>query len=182
MKILTISGSTRRASSNTQLLRTLSGYAPQGIRFTECQKISKLPIFNQDDESERTPQIVLDFCEEVKAASGIIISSPEYVHAIPGGLKNAIDWLVSREEIIRKPIILAHASHRGDEALESLKRVLATVSEYFTEEIFLRIPISSMSADEIDEALAMRDNIALMREFILKFINHIEATRKHALG
>lgn len=117
MKILTISGSTRRASSNTHLLRTLPAYAPQEVRFIECQKISKLPIFNQDDENERTPQIVLDFCEEIKAASGIIISSPEYVHAMPGRLKNAIDWLVSREEIIHKPIILANASHRGDEAL-----------------------------------------------------------------
>jgi NAD(P)H-dependent FMN reductase len=65
----------------------------------------------------------------VARADGLVIACPEYVRALPGGFKNAVDWLVSRDEIIVKPIALIHASHRGDDMLEQLRLVLGTVSE-----------------------------------------------------
>ena len=89
--------------------------------------------------------------ETVSAVDGIIISSPEYVRSIPGGLKNAIDWMVSRFEVIGKPIALVHASHRGDDVLASLRRVLSTVSDNFLEDLFLRIPLIGKSSEEIEE-------------------------------
>lgn len=176
MRILTLSGSTRLASSNSHLLRFLGEVAPGGIDFIECQLISKLPIFNQDNENEKTPNVVEEFCESIGDASGIVISSPEYIHAIPGGLKNAIDWLVSRHEIIHKPIVLAHASHRGDESLAQLRRILSTVSEGFSEEIFVRIPLVSKSTHEIEEILSLSENIDLMQRFITSFLEHIKST------
>lgn len=176
MKILTISGSTRRESTNAYLLRFIGKTVPNHVNCVECKAISKLPIFNQDCENEKTPEIVEEFCTSIRTASGIIISSPEYVHAIPGGLKNAIDWLVSREEIIGKPIALAHASHRGDEALEQLRRVLSTVSERFSEKIFIRMSIASKSADEMDEILSDSGNTELIRQFISDFLNHVDSS------
>ncbi|MFK7856249.1 MAG: NADPH-dependent FMN reductase [Granulosicoccus sp.] len=178
MQILTLSGSTRLASSNSHLLRVLGEVAPGETDFVECQLISKLPIFNPDSENEKTPIVVEEFCKCIDEASGIVISSPEYVHAIPGGLKNAIDWLVSRHEIIRKPIVLAHASHRGDECLAQLRRVLSTVSEGFSEEIFVRIPLVSKSTHEIEEILSFSENVDLMQRFISSFLEHIKSTER----
>lgn len=80
---------------------------------------------------KKTPAVVEEFIKSVSASDGIIISSPEYIRCIPGGLKNAIDWMVSRTEIIDKPIVLVHASSRGDDMLVSLRRVLSTVSSNF---------------------------------------------------
>ena len=174
--ILTISGSIRQASSNSHLLRFLGEVASEKVEFVECRAIGKLPIFNQDCENGKTPDLVEEFCGSIRTASGVVISSPEYVHAIPGGLKNAIDWLVSREEIIHKPIALIHASHRGDEALAQLRRVLSTVSEGFSDEIFLRIPIAGKTAEERNALLSSSENMALIRAFVTEFVKHIETS------
>lgn len=130
MKILAISGSAREASTNTALLRAMKDIAPSSIKFSVFDQINTLPIFSPDDEGE-TPAVVEEFIKSVSASDGIIISSPEYIRCIPGGLKNAIDWMVSRTEIIDKPIVLVHASSRGDDMLVSLRRVLSTVSSNF---------------------------------------------------
>lgn len=143
MKILAISGSTRKESLNSKLLCAIQSCSTPDMQIIIYNGLGALPIFNQDLEGDNTPESVLEFCQAIDSCDGLVISSPEYVRAIPGGLKNAIDWLVSRQEVMSKPIALAHASHRGDDMLLSLRVVLATVSERFTEEVFLRIPLQS---------------------------------------
>ena len=106
MNILAICGSTRTRSTNLALLMQLREQAPCGITLTLDDSLRTLPIFNPDREGDATPDAVTDFCRRIAAADALIIASPEYVHAIPGGLKNAIDWLVSREEIMHKPVAL----------------------------------------------------------------------------
>jgi NAD(P)H-dependent FMN reductase len=135
--------------------------------------LASLPIFSPDLEGAETPTEVLDFVSTVAQADGIIISSPEYVRAIPGGLKNAIDWLVSRDEIIHKPIALAHASHRGDDMLNSLRSVLATVSQQYCSTCFLRIPLMAKSIDEMQATLGSPENTELIRTFIRDYHQHI---------
>lgn len=151
MKILAISGSAREASTNTALLRAMKSLAPDGVELLVFHRLDALPVFSPDSEGEITPVAVREFMETVSAVDGIIISSPEYVRSIPGGLKNAIDWMVSRFEVIGKPIALVHASHRGDDVLASLRRVLSTVSDNFLEDLFLRIPLIGKSSEEIEE-------------------------------
>ncbi|WP_370651132.1 NADPH-dependent FMN reductase [Cypionkella sp.] len=56
------------------------------------------------------------------------MASPEYVSSIPGGLKNAVDWLGSSETLVSKPIALSHGSHRSDDMLDQLRIVLGAVS------------------------------------------------------
>lgn len=150
MRILAISGSAREASTNTALLKAIQARVPEGVELLIFNQLHTLPVFSPDLEGENTPSEVCNFIDLLVNAEGIIISSPEYVRAIPGGLKNAIDWMVSRIEIIGKPIALVHASHRGDDMLDSLRLVLATISENFREDIFLRIPLIDQSPEEVE--------------------------------
>ncbi|OWG18489.1 hypothetical protein KDK82_1968 [Delftia sp. K82] len=110
---------------------------------------------------------VREFLEIFCAHDCIIISSPEYIRAIPGGLKNAIDWLVSRVEVIGKPIALVHASHRGDDMLASLRLVLSTVSSNFLEHLFLRIPLIGKSPEDAVKFLCLPENESQIRSFLL---------------
>lgn len=169
MKILAISGSARKASTNTALLIAMENLAPAGIELLVFRSLDALPVFSPDSEGEATPVAVREFMEMVSTSEGIIISSPEYVRAIPGGLKNAVDWMVSRSEIIDKPIALVHASHRGDDMLVSLRLVLSTVSKNFFEHLFLRIPLTGKSPEEIQELLRMPEYESQITSFLLNF-------------
>lgn len=166
MKLLAISGSTRAASTNTALLRWLAAQAGIGVTIDVHAELAELPVFSPDCEGFSTPASVRSFADKIVGADGIIISSPEYVRAIPGGLKNAVDWLVSRDELIEKPIFLVHASHRGDDMLDSLRMVLSTVSSRFDESIFLRLPLAGKIDKDIEALLAEEESISLARIFL----------------
>jgi chromate reductase, NAD(P)H dehydrogenase (quinone) len=153
MRILGISGSTRRLSTNSALLRAFQSLAPADITIEVFDNIGELPIFSPDLEGASAPESVIRFVEKISASDGLIISSPEYVRTIPGGLKNAIDWLVSGEAVIAKPIALIHASHRGDDMLAALRTVLLTLSSNFSETIFFRLPVMKETPDAIMEKL-----------------------------
>lgn len=174
MKILAISGSTRQNSTNSALLKQIKYLTPVGISIDLFGDLEGLPIFSPDKEGLHTPQEVTKFIKTVSKCDGIIISSPEYVRAIPGGLKNAIDWLVSREVIIAKPMILVHASHRGDDMLTSLRLVLSTVSSRFNGDIFARVPLMSKTPDEISELLSSPAALNELTALIRDFINYID--------
>ncbi|MGG1948311.1 NADPH-dependent FMN reductase [Trinickia sp. NRRL B-1857] len=170
MKILAISGSAREASTNTALLLAMKEIAPTGIDLSVFYRLDRLPVFSPDLEGDSTPVEVDRFLALVADADGIVISSPEYVHAIPGGLKNAIDWMVSRFEVIGKPIALAHASHRGEDMLASLRLVLSTVSDSFMQDLFLRIPLIGKHPHEIAELLRSPDHVLAIERFLSDFV------------
>ena len=172
MHFLAISGSARLVSTNTAMLRALQSAAGTAHAVAIYDRLGELPVFSPDLEQPRPPQPVLAFAQAVAEADGLIIASPEYVRAIPGGLKNAIDWLVSRDELIGKPIALAHASHRGDDMLQQLRIVLATVSDRFNADLFLRFELAKLSPDEISERLGGAGPHAEMRKFLDEFADH----------
>lgn len=173
MKVLAISGSVRRDSTNTALLRAMAARAPEGVTVELSDTLGELPIFSPDREGDRTPGIVEDWCGRVRDAAGLVVSSPEYVRALPGGLKNAIDWLVSRDEIIAKPIALVHASHRGDDMLESLRRVLGTVSSRFDGANFLRLPLMALGPEEIERFLERSEQRARVDAFWTAYVRFV---------
>ncbi|RDU97248.1 NADPH-dependent FMN reductase [Trinickia dinghuensis] len=176
MKLLAISGSARRASTNTALLMAMSHLVPEDVELSVFHRLDALSVFSPDSEGDNTPAEVAQFLERVAAADGLIISSPEYVHAIPGGLKNAIDWMVSRFEVIGKPIALAHASHRGDDMLASLRLVLSTVSDNFLGDVFLRIPLVGKSREEISTLLGLPEHELQIRRFLSDFTASIRSS------
>ena len=172
MRLLAISGSGRRASTNTAMLRALSSAAQPDHQVTVYDRIGDLPIFSPDLEAKPLPRTVQDLADLIERSDGLIIASPEYVRGIPGGLKNAIDWFVSRKEIVDKPIVLMHASHRGDDMLAQLRMVLSTVSSRFSEAVFLRYGLMKMSPEEIVAFFETGKPRAELARFICRFAAH----------
>ena len=172
MKILAISGSGRQASTNTAMLKAMAGMAPPQHQVTLFHGVADLPVFSPDLEGRGLPEKVSDFTDLVRDCDGIIIASPEYVRAIPGGLKNAIDWLVSRDEIIGKPIAILHGSHRGDDMLAQLRLVLSTVSDRFSNDIFLRFELLNLAPHDIAHELRAPENQHRITAFLQDFTKH----------
>ena len=91
--ILGITGSLRRASTNTGLLRALKEMVPTQVSM-EIADLHAIPMFNEDDEATTgKPDRVKALDARIRAADGIVIACPEYNFSIPGVLKNATDWL-----------------------------------------------------------------------------------------
>lgn len=88
--LLGICGSLRKASFNRQLLATIGERLPSGTRFSVHDGLDQLPIFNSDLTD---PPAAIALKQAVAAADGVVFAVPEYNYSIPGGLKNALDWL-----------------------------------------------------------------------------------------
>lgn len=174
MKILALSGSARRLSTNTALLSALEEIAPPDIALSTYAGLGELPVFSPDLEDLPLPDSVVHFKRCMEACDGILISSPEYARGIPGGLKNAIDWLVSGDLVIAKPIALVHASHRGDDMLAALRLVLSTISSRFNEELFLRFPFMKMEPDAIADAVRQPVNCGPAEAFLQEFARYCQ--------
>lgn len=131
MNIVAICGSLRAHSSNLALLRAARKLAPEGMTITLYEGLANLPHFNPDDDEEGAtpPSAVAELRSLLAAADGILISSPEYAHGIPGSLKNALDWLVSVGALVDKPIAIINASPGGGQfAQASLAETLTTMN------------------------------------------------------
>jgi len=131
MRILAICGSPRAASSNMAMLRTAAEAMPADVEFAFAEGIWGLPHFNPDldDEGAQPPVVVAAWRATVEAADGVVISSPEYAHGIPGSLKNALDWLVSTPALFEKPVLLLNASAAGGAfAQKALAETLRTMN------------------------------------------------------
>ncbi|MGO6850791.1 NAD(P)H-dependent oxidoreductase [Rhizobium leguminosarum] len=180
MRILAISGSARLNSTNTAMLRAIRTIAPSDIEVSIFDGVGRLPVFSPDLEGESLPEAVRDFIDVVAQSDGVIIASPEYVRSIPGGLKNAIDWLVSGDEIVHKPIALLHASHRGDDMLAGLRTVLATITDRFAGDIFLRLPLMKLDPAEVLRSIEMADNRSRVEAYLQAFSAYCMADSKTA--
>jgi chromate reductase len=93
-KLIGISGSLRKASFNTTLLKTAMTLAPDGVTFTSGT-IEGIPLYNADVEREGVPEAVQVLKDQIAAADGVILFTPEYNNSMPGVFKNAIDWVSS---------------------------------------------------------------------------------------
>lgn len=175
MKILAVSGSVRRLSTNTALLRAMQTIAPHEITINIFDGIGDLPIFSPDLEGSNLPNSVQSFMQMISDSDGLLICSPEYVRGIPGGLKNAIDWLVSGDQIVGKPVALAHASHRGNDMLAALRTVLSTVSSTFNENLFYQLPVMKETPESIKEILRIPANRQIAEKFLRDFSSYCQA-------
>jgi NAD(P)H-dependent FMN reductase len=132
MKVIALSGSLRAASINSALLRAAARLAPQDMRIEVFRGLGDLPLFNIDLEASIPPSVAT-LRAAVGDADALLIASPEYAHGVSGVMKNALDWLISLESFIDKPVALLNAQPRAyfsDVALrETLKTMSATVVE-----------------------------------------------------
>ena len=175
IEILAISGSLRAASTNSALLAALAANAPSDCRVTIYDGLGRLPIFNPDDEGERTPREAARLIDAVTSADGIIVSSPEYAHGVPGGMKNALDWLVSRDAAVGKPAMLVHASARSLYARAALAEIMRTMSFALCEDAVLEIGLLGKKPPEMEAILAEPESVLAMREAVSTFAEFIRA-------
>ena len=113
LDVLVICGSLRKGSYNATLARTLPGLAPAGMKLRSAPSFEKLPIYNFDlQQSGGFPAEANAWADAVRSADGVIVVSPEYNWSIPGGLKNAIDWVSRMKEqpFKDKPVALQSAA------------------------------------------------------------------------
>lgn len=90
VKILGISGSSRKRSFNTALLEATKEFLPDGVSL-EIFDVSVFPIYNQDWDAD-PPEKVVEFKQKVRAADAILIATPEHNYSVSALLKNAIEW------------------------------------------------------------------------------------------
>ncbi|UVK39730.1 NAD(P)H-dependent oxidoreductase [Mesorhizobium sp. AR10] len=173
LNLLALSGSLRAASTNSALIAALAQNAPSGCRVIVYDGLGRLPIFNPDDEGERTPAEPSRLIDAVTSADGVIVSCPEYAHGVPGGVKNALDWLVSRDAAVGKPAMLVHASPRSLFARTALAEIMRTMSFALYEEAALEIALLGKKSPDVEVILTELKNQQAMREAVSAFADFI---------
>ncbi len=150
MRILAICGSLRAGSSNGALLDAAARLAPEGVLIERFDGLDALPHFNPDLDLDPPLPAVARWREALRDADAILLSSPEYVHGVPGALKNALDWIVSSGEFGGKPLAQIDTS-RSHFATPQLREILTTMEARIVPEasITLHLWTNRVDADAI---------------------------------
>jgi chromate reductase len=177
MKVLGISGSLRKASWNTSVLRAAQGLAPAGMAI-EIGSIGDIPLYNEDVRAAGLPPSVERFRNQIAAADSVLFVSPEYNFSIPGVLKNAIDW-ASRppnQPFQDKPVAIMGASGGpvGTARMQyDLRKSLGSINALvmLKPEVFI-----GQAGTKIDEAGNLTDETS--KDFIRKLLEALVAWTK----
>ena len=173
--ILGISGSLRKKSYNTALLRAAQKWAPK--LDIEILDYSTVPVFNQDVEESAYPQAAADIKAKIAEADGVLIAAPEFNRTIAGSLKNLIDWTSRPDFAIwdQKPVgvIGASSGMRG-----------ANLAQFDVRRIMSYFNARTMGQPEFycanDEDGKFNENMELVDEKTIEvFKKFLDAFRKH---
>jgi chromate reductase len=113
MKVLGISGSLRRESYNTSLLRAAAELFGEDIEFELWQGLKAVPPYDADEDTENPPAAVAAMRSAVAGADAVLFATPEYNASIPGQLKNGLDWVsrpLATNALRNKPVAVVGAS------------------------------------------------------------------------
>ncbi|MGN6797330.1 MAG: NADPH-dependent FMN reductase [Gaiellaceae bacterium] len=139
MRVLAISGSLRRDSNNTALLRALREEAGAGVEVELWEGLKEIPPYDGDDDLVPGPETVEAFRTLVREADAVFFATPEYNSSIPGALKNALDWAsrpLATNAFRNKPVAVISSSagaFGGVWAGAELRKVLAAMGARVTE-------------------------------------------------
>jgi chromate reductase, NAD(P)H dehydrogenase (quinone) len=161
VRLLLISGSLRDGSTNTATLRTVQAVAPPELETVLYDGMGTLPHFNPDLDREGQPvhPAVAELRAELHRTEAVIICTPEYAGALPGALKNLLEWTVGDASTYRKPVAWINVSGPaaptgGADAHDSLRKVLGYVHATIIESACLRL---SLTRDAIAEDGQLRN-------------------------
>ena len=113
LNVISICGSLRKGSFNRMVMNALPGLAPAGMSIKEAPSFAAFPLYNADVQNlTGFPAPVNTLADAIRAADGVIFNTPEYNFSLPGGLKNAIDWVsrLKEQPFVGKPIAIQSAS------------------------------------------------------------------------
>ena len=147
IRILAISGSLRRASTNSALVRAVARLAAGPVHVSIYDELGELPPFNPDPDHEHVHPVVARLRFQLWASDAVVISSPEYAHGVPGTLKNALDWVVGSGELVDKPVALISASPRATHGFASLAETLSVMSAVVVPAASITVPLQGRSLD-----------------------------------
>ena len=140
-KVVGLSGSLRKGSFNTMLLRACQSLAPANLEIG-IYDLSDIPMYNSDVHEAGLPASVDRFVSALREADGFIIACPEYNRSVPAVLKNAIDWASKTppQPFDSKPIAITGAS-RG---------VLGTImANHHLRQIFVYLNANTLNGPEV---------------------------------
>ena len=166
MRILAISGSLRRSSINSAVLRAAAAAAARdGISVAVDDSVRGLPHFDPDLEVE-PPAAALRFRVACEEAAGVLLAVPEYTFGIPGAFKNALDWTVGSGSLYRKPVTCLDVAPpgRGAHVRESLALALRAHGAQVTR---CSIPVARSDLDaagEVTDPRIIRELRAVVAE------------------
>lgn len=140
-KILAISGSTRKDSTNEHLIKAIAELTGERFKILPYRGISILPHFNPDLVEDAGIE-VNEFRALIRESDAILICTPEYAHGVPGSLKNAIDWTVGSSDFSGKIVMLITASSEGKFGHLSLIETLRVIEAVVMPELQLLIPFA----------------------------------------
>ena len=134
MRVLAISGSLRRDSHNTKLLRAAGALLDaQGLELVVFDGLKAVPPYDEDDDRDPVPAAVSQLRDAIAGADAILFATPEYNSSVPGQLKNALDWAsrpIATNVLRNKPVAVVGASAGMFGAIwaqAELRKVLAAI-------------------------------------------------------
>ena len=166
MRVLAISGSLRRDSNTTALLRALREGAPSGVEIEIWDGLKGIPPYDGDDDVIPGPANVEALRALVREADAVFFATPEYNSSIPGALKNALDWAsrpLATNAFRNKPVAVIASSagaFGGVWAAAELRKVLAAMGARVTEaELAVghahdKLDAGRLTDDDVRDALA----------------------------
>lgn len=158
MRVLGISGSLRRDSLNTALLRAAAERLPAGVDLITFDRLRDIPPFDEDLESDVAPSAVAELREAMRSADAVLIATPEYNHSLPGQLKNALDWAsrpAGKSALNGKPAAAIGASKSmfgGVWSQAELRKVLAAMGARVIDE---ELPVANAHELLVDGRLEL---------------------------
>ena len=129
--VLGLSGSLRRGSYNSALLRAAAAEFPPGVDFRIWRGLDAVPAY--DEDLEAAPPAVDAFRRALAQADAVLVATPEYNASVPGALKNALDWAsrpLDGNPLRNKPVAVIGASQGLFGAIwaqTELRKILTTI-------------------------------------------------------
>ncbi len=163
LNIVAICGSLRKGSFNRKLMQATMGLAPAGMKITEAPSWAQIPVYNFDDQNAGFPAAVTAWADAIRASDGLLMVVPEYNWSIPGGLKNAIDWVSRLKEPPMKDKAVAIQSAAGGILGGSRGQYHLRQCLVSQDAICFGRPevLVTMAAQKFDESGALKDQAAV---------------------
>jgi chromate reductase, NAD(P)H dehydrogenase (quinone) len=178
--VVCICGSLRRGSYNRMVMQALPALAPPNMQLREAPSFAEFPLYNADlQEADGIPPPAQKLADAIRAADGVIFNSPEYNFSIPGGLKNAIDWVsrVQNQPFAGKPVALQSATGGplgGGRMQYDLRRAMIFLDAITLNRPEIFIGNCAQKIDAKTGQITDQQTVTFIQQQLIAFANFIE--------